>query len=187
MPRFARLRARLGKGADLRLLTAEYNLTHAAIDTGADIVFEYTAATPASPFVVVCREEIKPVGTPELVAQAVDALSGRAPAPGLLQLQKANHGWMGWDDWTEAHPAFAGWAVAEDFDSYVYLLEAAATGTGLALGWRRFIDPYVSRGDLIEMPVDWYSKDTRIIARLTRFRAQNPAAQTWRSRLEHLH
>lgn len=186
MPRFARLRRALGADVGLRLLTAEYNLLHAAIDTGADIIFEYSAASPDDPFVVVCREEVKPVGAPAVVAQAQEALAGRRASPGLMRLQKDNYGWMDWADWTAANPEFASWPKAGEFDSYVYLLEAAAAGEGLALGWRKFVDPYLARGDLIELPTDWYAKDTRIIARLTRFGMRNPAAHACLALLENL-
>lgn len=186
MPRYGALRKDLGADAELRLLTAEYNLVNAAIDTGADIVFEYASAPPDSDHVVVCDEQIKPVGTREVVDQAVAALKGEARPPALLKLQKKNFGWMDWPDWTKVHPDYADWPIGEEFDSYVYLLEAAASGQGLGLGWRSFTDSYLSRGALVEMPVDWLSHKTRIYARLTRFGQQNPAATKCLRLLEHL-
>ncbi|MBY6058934.1 LysR family transcriptional regulator [Leisingera daeponensis] len=177
MPRHGQLRKALGPEADLRLLTAEYNLTRSAIDTGADIVFEYAQVPPSEAHVVVCEEEIKPVGTPEVIDQAKGALNGACAPPPLLELSNDNYGWMNWRDWQRAHPGFGGWQVGEQFDSYVYLLEAAAAGAGLGLGWRSFADPYLSRGSLVEMPVSWHSRNTRLYAKLTRFGRSNPAAQ----------
>lgn len=186
MPRYGRLRTALGSEIELRVMTAEYNLVQAAVDTGADIVFEYSATPPDSPHVVVCREEIRPVGTPAIIEQSLAALDGRGAPPPILRLKKDNFGWMGWSDWKAAHPAYASWQVGGEFDSYVYLLEAAASGSGLGLGWRSFVDPYVARGDLMEMPVDWFSRGTRIFARLTRFGQQNAAAHRCLAMLENL-
>lgn len=176
MPSYGRLRQQLGPEVELRIMTAEYNLTDAAVETGADIVFEYTNSLPTKDYAVLCKEEIKPVGTPQVIGQTLDALAGRAPPPTLLRLQKDNYGWMEWADWTAMHPGFASWTQTEEFDSYVYLLEAAVAGAGLALGWRRFVDPYIARGALVEMPMDWHSNATQIIARLTPFGRDNPTA-----------
>lgn len=178
MPRYRHLKQALGADVELRVMTAEYNLVDAAVETGADIVFEYTDTPPDTDYVVVCDEEIKPVGTAEIVAQAVDALARRDEPPALLALQKENYGWMDWSDWQRAHPEYSGWPVSEAFDSYVYLLEAAASGAGLALGWRRFVDAHLRRGDLVEMPAPWHSQSTRVIARLSdRFGRANPIAR----------
>lgn len=186
MPIYGRLREALGRDVELRVMTAEYNLVQAAVDTGGDIVFEYASNPPAQEHVVVCKEEIKPVGTPDTIAQALKALQGKGDAPPLLQLNKDNFGWMDWSDWTHAHPDYAGWKITEDFDSYVYLLEAAAAGAGLGLGWRSFVDAYLKRGDLVELPVAWHSKGTKVFARLTRFGQQNPIAHKCLSLLEDL-
>ncbi|MEX0286171.1 MAG: LysR family transcriptional regulator [Paracoccaceae bacterium] len=186
MPRHGQLRQALGPDVDLRLLTAEYNLTRSAVDTGADIVFEYAATPPKSDHVVICDEEIRPVGTPEVIAQAQAALAGEAAPPPLLELSKDNFGWMNWQDWKAAHPAFDAWPVTEGFDSYVYLLEAAASGTGLGLGWRSFVDSYLDRGALAAVPMGWHSRNTRIYATLTRFGRSNPAARRCLELLERL-
>lgn len=186
MPRYGNLRNALGNEAELRIMTAEYNLIEAAVDTGGDIVFEYSETEPDTEHVLVCEEQIKPVGTPEMVRRALDALSGKCEAPPLLRLQKENFGWVDWIDWWRAHPEYADWPISEEFDSYVYLLEAAALGQGLGLGWRSFVDPYLARGDLVEMPVDWHSTSTKVYARLTHFGQKNPAARKCLSLLANL-
>ncbi len=186
MPRFGKLRQALGRNVELRFMTSAYNLVQAAVETGGDIVFEYSASPPEHEHVVVCKEEIKPIGTPENVARAIDALQGKCDPPPLLKLQKENYGWMDWSDWQSAHPDYANWPISEEFDSYVYLLEAAASGEGLGLGWRSFVDAYLDRGDLVEMPDDWYSRETIIYARLTRYGQQNPIARKCLKLLENL-
>ncbi|KIC08578.1 hypothetical protein RA19_19165 [Leisingera sp. ANG-M1] len=183
LPRHSALRSALGAETELRFVTAEYNLTGAAVDTGADIVFEYSQTPPEREHVVVCPEEVKPVGTPEVIAQASAALAGRGAPPGVLGLRQENFGWLRWEDWQAAN-GDAGWPQAESFDNYVFLLEAAAQGRGLALGWRGFADPYLERGQLQELPGDWFSRDTFLYARLTRFGEQNPAARKCLALLE---
>jgi len=177
MPRYSQLRRALGPDTDVRILTAEYALTQSAVDTGADILFDYAQSAPKTEHVVMFDEAIKPVGTPAMVAQARAALNGTAPPPPLLNLSKDNFGWMGWGDWMRAHPAYTEWPMGDGFDSYVYLLEAAAQGAGLALGWRGFVDGYIARGTLTEMPVGWHQHGSHFHARLTRFGEKNPAAQ----------
>lgn len=179
MPHYGTLRKALGQNVDIRLLTAGYNLTNAAIDTGADIVFEYSASVPNVPHVMVCAEEVKPVGTPEIIEQAIRAHRGECPPPGLLDLSKQNFGWMNWTDWHAEHPDYASWKVTQNHDSYVYLLEAAAAGEGLALGWKGFVETYLARGLLVELPCDWHSKGTMIFARVTRFGKTNPKASAF--------
>jgi LysR family glycine cleavage system transcriptional activator len=186
IPRYGRLRQALGRDVELRVMTAEYNLVQAAVETGGDIIFVYAADAPDEAHVVVCEEEIKPVGTPENVAQALNALQGRCYPPPLLKLKKENFGWMDWQDWHAAHPEFAHWPVTDEFDSYVYLLEAAAAGAGLGLGWKSFADVYLDRNDLIELPIDWLSKDTKVFACLTRCGQQNPIAHKCLTYLEGL-
>lgn len=184
LPRHSALRAALGAETELRFVTAEYNLIGAAVDTGADIVFEYAQTPPERDHAVVCKEEVKPVGTPEVIAEAVEAMAGRGSPPGLLSLQKENFGWLRWEDWQDGNGGVEGWRQAERFDNYVFLLEAAAQGRGLALGWRGFADPYLERGQLQELPGDWFSRDTCLYARLTRFGEQNPAARKCLALLE---
>ena len=120
-----------------------------------------------------------------MVAQAVEAAEGNAAPPPLLELSKPNFGWMNWRDWKEARPEFADWPIQDTFDSYVYLLEAATAGRGLGLGWRSFVDSYLAKGLLVEMPVPWHSRDTRFYARLTRFGQNNPAARNCLALLDH--
>ncbi|WP_164659072.1 LysR family transcriptional regulator [Tropicibacter sp. Alg240-R139] len=177
MPRYRDLRRALGQGVELRFLTAEYHLIGAAIETGADIVFEYARTPPHRDHVLICREEVKPVGTPEVIAQAVAALDGQAEPPGVLELQQKNLGWTTWAKWRTAHPQAMNWTECDAHDNYVYVLEMAASGAGLALGWRGFVGGYLERGTLVGLPVDWFSTDVGIYARLTRNGERNDKAR----------
>ncbi len=74
-------------------------------------------------------------------------------------------------------PRTAAWSIKEEFDNYVYLLEAAVQGDDLALGWHGFANRYLESEALVAMDIPWFSKDTQLFARLTRFGEQSAAAK----------
>ncbi len=184
MPRYGALKQALGNKTDLRIVTTEYNLVSAAVDTGADIVFEYSMTPPTREHVRVCAEEIVPVGTSGVITAANAAMRTKATPPPLLALGKANYGWLDWQDWQGAHTATQAWRVGETFDNYVYLLEAAVQGQGLALGWRGFANRYLESGVLQKLDANWFSKGTSLYARLTRFGETNASARKCLTLLE---
>ena len=84
--------------------------------------------------------------SPAYAAEHAQTLSG--PVAGwsgltLLDLLRPNEGWATWDDWSAraGHPPAPPRRLG--LDSYTYLLEAAVAGTGIALGWRHFIEPFL--------------------------------------------
>ena len=176
MPRYSALREAMGRNTDLRILTTEYKLISSAVDTGAHIVFEYSHHPPLRGHVTVCKEQVIPVGTPEIIAQAKNALSGGSP-PLLLRLKKENQSWIDWKDWQESCPATQTWREGETFDNYVYLLEAAVQGAGLALGWSGFVNRYLETGALVKLDGPWLNTGTALYARLTRFGQQSDTAK----------
>ncbi|MEM9370816.1 MAG: LysR family transcriptional regulator [Pseudomonadota bacterium] len=166
MPKHEQLRSAIGPNGQLRILTTEYETFPAMVEAGADITFGYASCARAPEEVLVLPEELAIVAAPPLKA---DAESGQAP---LLDLSKPNHGWSTWRD-------FFGYApddIAQSFDSYVYLLEAAAAGKGAALGWRRFVDRYLEAGMLVRCG-EWRPGRGALCARLTPRGARNDAAK----------
>ena len=59
---------------------------------------------------------------------------------------------MGWSEWLAAAgqppPTNTG---TRHFSNYLLLLQAARDGQGVALGWRRLVQPMLARGDLIRL------------------------------------
>lgn len=176
MPHYATLRNAIGEDIQLRILTTEYDLLSAAIDTGADIVFEYAKQPPARKSIVVCQEQIKAVGTSRMVEEAKKQLARKKTRLSVLQLNKTNFGWANWHDWQQAQDHAIECRHIESFDNYVYLLEAATQGMGLALGWRGFVNRYLDSGALVPLHEQWLSRDTKLYARLTRFGEQRTQA-----------
>ncbi len=82
----------------------------------------------------------------------------------FLKLTKTNRGWATWEDWfarvggPEVAPHYYG------LDNYVYLLEAAAAGRGIALGWRGMIERYTDTGSLIRLGEGFVSFDRPLYA-----------------------
>ncbi|WP_169054334.1 LysR family transcriptional regulator [Nitratireductor sp. XY-223] len=179
MPRYADLKRTLGGKADMRIITSEYSLVPSILDAGVDLVFEYSDTTDRQDATVVTPELITPVGTPDLVDEIRAKLKGSASAwrdVPLLALSKANYGWAVWDDWFEARGIADRGITVETFDNYVYLLEAAVNGQGLALGWRGFVDRYLADGALVQLEDRWITRRTKLWARLTPKGLKNKAA-----------
>ena len=53
------------------------------------------------------------------------------------------------------------------FDNYSYLLEAAATGRGIMLGWRHFIEQRIDSGALIKLTDSFIEFNNRFCGALT--------------------
>ena len=85
----------------------------------------------------------------------------------FLGLVRPAQGWITWRDWFE----FAGCPLFQPryigFEDYVYLIEAAVGGQGLALGWGQFVDRYIDAGRLVAV-IDGFSEfDRSCFASLT--------------------
>jgi LysR family glycine cleavage system transcriptional activator len=85
----------------------------------------------------------------------------------FLDLSKYNCGWATWQDWFTA----SGNAQIQPnylyFGNYVYLLEAAAAGKGIALGWKGLIERHLANTVLEPLTEDYVSFDQGIYATLT--------------------
>ena len=95
----------------------------------------------------------------------------------FLDLNSPNLGWSTWSDWFEV----AGYPVPaprfEGFDSYIQVLEAAATGLGVALGWRNYIERYLDSGAIGTLAEGFVEFDNRFVAALTAKGRRNASAR----------
>lgn len=180
MPKFARLRRALGRNVSIRFLTSEYQMVPEMVHAGADITFEYATLPVEGRSVRVLDEQIIPVASPAFMAAHASILS-RDPSMWktipLLALSKNNFGWATWNDWSSSVGADMVGQTADTFDNYVYLLEAATSGAGLALGWKGFVDRYLEAGTLVALPGPWVSRPPKLIARLTQKGTNNRNAE----------
>ncbi|MSU88586.1 LysR family transcriptional regulator [Rhodobacteraceae bacterium 2CG4] len=94
------------------------------------------------------RDELIPVAAPTLAARLPDPDLAELAAERLIYLDSFDQSWTRWSDWfaalQQAPPSQPGLRV----NNYMIALYAAKDGQGVALGWRRLIDPMLRRGDL---------------------------------------
>ncbi|MCV2865169.1 LysR family transcriptional regulator [Albidovulum sediminicola] len=171
MPVFREMRRAIGSDVNVKILTCEYDAIPAMIHAGADIVFRYSQIQPDRHSVAVVDESFVPVASPSF-AEEFDAILRRPPPDWAgvprLALTKNNFGWATWDTWFGALDAVPPAAATDTYDNYVYLLEAAAAGMGLALGWSGFVDRYVASGALVRVTDHLITRPTKLYAVGTR-------------------
>lgn len=171
MPVFRDMRRVIGSEVNVRILTCEYDAIPAMIHAGADIVFQYSETPPNLHSVAVVDESFVPVAAPPFVEE-FDVMLKRPPADWAgvprLALTKNNFGWATWNTWFGALDATPPQAMTDTYDNYVYLLEAAAAGMGLALGWSGFVDRYLASGALVRITDHLITRPTRLYAVSTR-------------------
>ena len=181
MPRFEALRQELGETVCLRVLTLDYDMLDRVGDHEVDLVFTYDETTGApADRTRVFGEAVMPVCSPDFAATHAQALARPVAEWGVLpflRLARPSRGWATWHDWFEVAgypeppPRYTG------IEDYVYLIEAAVAGQGLALGWRHFIDRYIEAGSLVPVADDFVELDRTCFARLTERGRQRPAAR----------
>lgn len=139
----------------IRVLASDHDLDAATSDV--DLLITYVRNPPAdesgSPLF---KEVVFPVCAPDYLA-AADVPTDPADllARTLLVLDDDHPDWIGWDTWF----ARQGVVYREPqrsirINSYPMLLQAAAAGQGIALGWQHLVDDLLTAGNLIALPVE---------------------------------
>ena len=170
LPRFESLEAALGASVGVRILTLTpyFDMDERMFRPRPDLILSWEDGIDDC--VPVFEELLRPVCSPGYAASHAETLKGPVSAwhdLSLLDLTAPNRGWASLDDWfrVAGHPSPA--PRFTGFDSYLYILEAAAAGRGIALGWKYFIDRYLEAGRLVELGDVYVSSDRRCHARLT--------------------
>ena len=90
---------------------------------------------------------------------------------------RPNKGWASWEDWfaVAGRPDRAPRRLG--LDRYVYVLEAAAGGNGIALGWRYFIERSVDAGALVALGDGFVEFDRACYGVLTEMGRRKPLAR----------
>ena len=95
------------------------------------------------------RDQLVPVASPEL-AQSLGGVSlSDIAAMRLIHLKSADRSWTNWADWFAALGHHGKVGAGPQVTSYAVALQLARKGAGVALGWRRLIDPALKSGRLV--------------------------------------
>ena len=171
MPRYAALCDELGEGVGIRVMVYDQDIKYLAPDPVADVALTWKDTRAPEPFrVPMLKEAVRPVCSPEYAETHAETLNGPVANWGALTFLDytwPNEGWATWDDWfavagrPERTPRYIG------LGTYVYVLEAAAAGRGIALGWRFFLEQYLSTGALVVLGNRFIEYDSYLYCVLT--------------------
>ncbi len=190
MPRYDRLRAAVGETAQIRLLTYQRNAEELVPVGTADIALSWLAPEAApEDRVLVTEEQVRPICGPAYAVAHSEVVAGPVRDWGrltLLNLKLPNPGWATWQDWFELVGQPESAPRYEDYDSYTQLLQAAASGRGVALGWRYAIDSFLEAGTLVPLGDGYLKFPGRFFASLTPQGRKNPLARKCLETLEQL-
>ena len=189
LPRYDALKRALGEDVLVRILTYHHYSQSLPSEPSADILMTWDAAGAATEDrALVHREAVTPVCSPAYAAAHAQTLAG--PVSGwsgltLLDLLRPNEGWASWEDWfaVAGRPDRAPRRLG--FDSYTYVLEAAAAGHGIALGWRYFIERPLEAGALVALGNGFVEFDRAFFGVLTEKGRRKPLARRCLARISH--
>tara|TARA_B100000676_G_scaffold313409_1_gene394361 strand:- start:2756 stop:3766 length:1011 start_codon:yes stop_codon:yes gene_type:complete len=181
LPRFESLQAAVGNDTLIRVMNIEYETLFSMPSGAIDLIFDYQVGTAMQgDWVIAQAEAVVPICSPSFAAHHRDTLDQPIIAWGdlpFLDLTRPNHGWATWESWfgqigrPQQTPSFVG------FGNYVYLLEAAAAGRGIALGWEGMIERYLEAGTLVALDDNPAHFDGSLYAVLTARGRDNLAAR----------
>ena len=183
-PRLGDVQRGLGETAVIRLLHCENSHLERpnVMETDRiDLVASYhdVDGVPAGE-VVVFPEAIAPVCSPGFAEAHADTLRRPVAQWGALPFLNfawPSLGWATWDDWFEAAGRPDPPPRYRNFDDYVYMIDAAVAGQGLALGWRNFVGRFVGIGSLVAVPEGFVGFGRPLAVRLTGYGRQRPIAR----------
>ena len=185
LPRYDAFLDALGEDVRIRLLVHKRRSEDLTIDPFADLVLTWNAASAvpdAAPedIAPVFAEEVQPICSPDYAETHADVLAG--PASGwsgltLLDMNLPDPGWASWSDWFAAAGGSAPKCRCERFDTYLDVLDTAAAGRGIAMGWRHCIERYLDTGALVTLDEGFVEFGGSFVAVLTAKGRRNPDAR----------
>ena len=189
MPRRSALQDALGD--ETRIGTAVFNsyARNLPLDPVPDVVLDWDRVIGSKERTALFREAVRPVCSPQYAATHEETLRGPVSGWGglaFLEPGLPNTGWASWEDWflaaghPQPRPRFTG------FDNYIYSLEAAVSGQGIALGWRRFVDRHLETGALVALGDGYVERDNHFCGILTEQGRLRSIAASYLSELKRL-
>lgn len=182
MPRLEALQSAVGEETEIVARSSDYEYHDKLREEGVDLCLTYAVDDiPGMERFKIMSEAVVPVCSPSFRAANEEALgAGIEGALGhlpILTLSQPNHGWTTWQDWAAAHhAAFPAKPAGRSFTNFVFLIEAAASGAGIALGWRGLIDDEIAAQRLVPAfpEVDWLAGDGGLYLLVNSYAEQRP-------------
>ena len=180
LPRYDALSEALGAKVRIRILTYHYEMKNLPAEPAADVVLAWESSFRAEDRLEkIHDEEVMPICSPAYAQTHAKILSGPVQGWGeltFLDHSRPNEGWATWEDLFRAigHPEQTPRYMS--FDNYSYLMEAAAAGHGIMLGWRHFIEQRIDSGALIKLTDSFIEFNNRYCGALTEKGLRNPTA-----------
>lgn len=162
MPRLSRFHE-AHPGIELRVVSALAPLTQAG--EPFDVAIQTTGRPSGSArLAFTAADEVFPVAAPERVAgQPLPLAPADLANHTLLAHRVLPQEWMDWPDWFEAiGAAMPTGARMAGYDSFPLVLQAAVSGQGVALGWRRTVEGMIDEGKLVRLCREAVARPTEI-------------------------
>ena len=187
MPRYNTLRKEVGDKTQIGIVVFNNYSRNLPLDPVADVVLDWEKAIGSEDRTVLFREAVRPVCSPEYVTRHAETLKGPVSGwSGLAFLEPGlpNRGWASWEDWFQAVGYPEPQTRFTSFDNYVYSLEAAVAGQGIALGWRIFVDQHLETGALVALGDGYIERDNHFCGMLSEQGRLRPIASKCLSLLQ---
>lgn len=181
-PRYDALQEALGEQVRIDILNqVGRNAPQLSQHPVADVFFIWEASGAVSvDRVVTLKEAVRPLCSPGYAAAHAEILNGPVSGWGgltFLDITQPSQGWTSWEEWFEAAGCPALSPRFTKFDDYLFVLEMAATGHGIVLGWRGFFERYIETGALVELADGFVETDNAYYCALTEKGRTNPTAR----------
>ncbi|GGE61768.1 LysR substrate-binding domain-containing protein [Actibacterium pelagium] len=95
------------------------------------------------------RDRLVPVATPETAKQLADCSLSHLAKQRLIHLDSANQSWTTWAEWFQQLGYTGKTSEGTRVTSYSVALQLSQKGAGIALGWKRLIQPMLDNGKLV--------------------------------------
>ena len=167
LPVFSEIKRAIGEEVRLRILTCDYDMVQLLLPAGIDVFFTASAAPVDASAVKVLDEEVVPVASPAFVKRFERVLARhprRWSQVPRLELGQRGHNWATWTTWFRAHDCDPPNAPVKSHENYQFLLEAAANGDGMAIGWNGFVNAYLETGRLVRISDNWLRSQISLYA-----------------------
>ena len=187
MPRHSALQKALGEQNQIGTAIFNSYSRTLLLDPMPDVILDWDQVIGSKDRTVLFKEAVRPVCSPEYLEKHAETL--KRPVSGwsdlvFLEPGLPNKGWASWEDWfrAEGHPESP--PRFTSFDNYLYSLAAAASGQGIALGWRRFVDQHLETGELVALGDGYIERDNNYCGMLTEQGRLRPIASKYLSLLQ---